>query len=101
MAFSGRTPTKEERKHMDALVSLGCIVCRLHHGCYTPATVHHIAGKTKPGAHLLTLGLCGIHHQGGRDCQEYTSRHPYKAAFERRYGTEMELLEACRELVGL
>ena len=81
---------------MDAATRHGCIVCRLHHDTYSPATIHHIDGKTKPGAHLDSIPLCYLHHQGGADCAEYTSRHPYKARFVARYGTEQALLEATR-----
>ena len=77
---------------MAAIADLGCIVC-LEEGKYTPTAIHHIDGKTKPDAHLKTIPLCYYHHQGGEDCSAYTSRHPYKARFEARYGTEAELLE--------
>lgn len=99
--MKGRTPTVAESKHMNAVASYGCIVCYLFHGVYSPAAIHHIDGKTKPGAHFKVLGLCGLHHQGGKDCTEYTSRHPYKARFKARYGTEQELLEKTNELIGV
>lgn len=99
MAFYGRTPTKEEKAWLDAIGEIGCIVCKVHHDTFTPASPHHIGGKTKPGAHLNTIPLCGLHHQGGNDCAEYTSRHPYKARFEARYGTEAELIEITRGMI--
>ena len=97
--MKGRTPTSAERQWLNAIVGLGCIVCRNDKGCFTEAAVHHINGKTKPGAHFKTLPLCFLHHQGGADCHEYVSRHPYKARFEQRYGTEQALLEQCREIL--
>ena len=94
----GRTPTADERRYMDAVGQLGCIVCR-HSGIHTPGTIHHVNGKTKPGAHFDIFNLCGLHHQGGMDCVEYTSRHPYKAAFQKRYGSEESLMAETKELV--
>lgn len=97
---AGRKPTAAEHKHMQAVAELGCIVCRLHHHTYSPACIHHVDGKTKPGAHFKVLGLCYLHHQGGNDCEEYTSRHPYKKRFEERYGTEEYLMQKTAELLG-
>ena len=95
----GRTPTKSEKKWMDSLSELGCIVCRLHMDCYSPAEIHHIQGSRKPGCHLLTLPLCYQHHREGVKNNLYVSRHPYKTEFVKRYGTEMDLLEKVKELV--
>ena len=67
--------------------------------------IHHIDGKTKkasedyPGCHMLTIPLCYEHHREGANNDLYVSRHPFKAEFEKRYGTEMELLEKIKELV--
>ena len=99
MSVKGRSPTAAEKAHMSAVADLGCIVCKLFHSVYSPAAIHHCDGKTKVGAHFKVLGLCGLHHQGGNDCPEYVSRHPYKARFERRYATEEELMEKTRELL--
>ena len=90
--MKGRTPTAEEKRHMSAVADLGCIVCLMNHGVKSPAEIHHIDGKTKPGAHYHVIPLCYLHHRGGEDCDEYTSRHPHKKRFERRYGTELDLL---------
>lgn len=50
--------------------------------------------------HLFTLPLCQAHHRGHRNDDVCVSRHPYRTAFERRYGTEAALLERTRELLG-
>ena len=84
---------------MDSISQVGCIVCKVHYDCFTPAEVHHIDGKTKPGAHLKTIGLCYRHHREGVNNEMYVSRHPFKAEFVKRYGTEMDLLEKVKELV--
>jgi len=56
--MKGRTPTTAERRHMAAVAALGCVVCRREFGVYSPAAIHHTDGKTKPGAHMKSLGLC-------------------------------------------
>lgn len=87
-----RNPNKKEQAHMNAVREIGCIVCINEGLGLTPAAIHHCDGHTKPGAHYKTLPLCGLHHQGGNDCEAYTSIHPYKKRFEARYGTENALL---------
>ena len=91
--------TKEEREWMNAIRELGCIVCLLEWDMTTPPEIHHIAGKTKPGTHMLTIPLCKEHHRGQRDDQICTSRHPWKQRFEERYGSELELLNECRRRI--
>jgi len=78
---------------MDSISQLGCIVCHVHECLYTPAEIHHIGGKTKPQAHLNSIPLCFFHHRGGENTDQYVSRHPWKSAFEARYGLESELLD--------
>ena len=91
--------TKEEQEWMDAIVQLGCIVCRLYMGVKSPAEVHHINGKTKVGGHLETIPLCPAHHRLGHSNDRYVSRHPYKAQFIERYGTEEFLHEQTSSLI--
>ncbi len=83
---------------MDKVRELGCIVC-LNDGDHTPPAIHHTDGKTKPGAHYKTIGLCFFHHQEGSDCEDFTSIHPHKSVFELRYGTQDKLLEQVKELL--
>lgn len=90
--MKGRTPTADEKRHMDAVQAMGCIVCRLELSVFSPAEIHHTDGKTKPGAHKRVMPLCFRHHREGVCCDEYVSRHPFKAEFERRHGAEEELL---------
>ena len=84
---------------MDQITNLGCIVCRLHYDCETPAEVHHIDGKTKAGAHFKTIPLCFKHHREGVNNELYVSRHPFKNEFEKRYGKEEELLSEVKKLI--
>ena len=97
--MKGRTPTKREREWLNAITDLGCIVCRLFVGTRSEASPHHIDGKTKPEAHMKTIPLCFLHHQAGSDNEAYTSRHPYKARFEARYGSEESLLAETRRVL--
>lgn len=98
MALKGRTPNKAERKHMDRVSQIGCIVCRnLGYG-YVPAEIHHIEGKTKKDSHLKVLPLCFEHHRKGND-KHPISRHPYKKRFENAYGSELSLLEDVKNIL--
>ena len=88
-----RTPTVEERRWMDFIVGHGCIACRLDGMGYRAPAVHHILRGGVRMGHLYTLGLCDPgHHQGGQQFG-MVSRHPDKARFEQRYGSEQHLLE--------
>ena len=99
--MKGRTPTVAERQRMDAIAAIGCIACK-HDGIDNPhVSLHHIDGRTKPGAHLLVLPLCAPHHQqDDTDPLQRPSVHGRKATFTARYGTEMELHTKCLELIG-
>lgn len=99
MPLKGRTPTINEKKHMDRVVQLGCIVCR-NLGYYgTPSEIHHINGKTKDECHFQVLPLCVHHHRGGKNIYPMISRHPYKKLFEQTFGKESELLEQVNKLL--
>lgn len=50
MVLKGKAPNKEEKAWMDAIATMGCIVCWDQFDTFSPAEVHHIDGKTKPGA---------------------------------------------------
>jgi len=96
--MKGKTPNKAELKHMDRVSQIGCIVCKNQNKFFNPAEIHHIQGKTKSNAHYKTLPLCYEHHRMG-SAVEPISRHPYKARFEKAYGTEEELLEEVNRLL--
>lgn len=86
-----------DKRHMELVASLGCIVCRKTGQGPTPAEIHHILRNGRRIDHRHTLGLCEIHHRGGMNTEEIVSRHPWKKEFEKRYGTESELLELTLE----
>ncbi len=99
--MKGRTPTKAEREFHDRMASLGCVACRFDGHATELVSIHHIDGRTKPGAHTKVLPLCGPHHQ--HDDTDPAGRigvHPYKARFESRYGAQQKLLDLCLELMA-
>ena len=98
--MKGRAPTSDEKKWMDFICEYGCIVCRNEYGVFSPASPHHMDGKTKPDAHFLTIPLCFNHHQSGRNDEECVARHPYKKAFEIKYGSERTLLKQMQDYVS-
>lgn len=92
--------TKAEQRWMDAITQLGCIVCRQQGRGYVPGAVHHVLSGGRRVDHLHTICLCDPgHHKGAPWDSGEVSRHPSKARFEARYGTEQSLLEITRELV--
>lgn len=79
--------TPEEKEHIKQVVSMGCIICG------RPACYHHIklgCGKSQKSSNMLGIPLCPEHHQNGG---YGTAFHAGRVAFEKRYGTELELLE--------
>jgi len=94
----GKTPTKAEKALHAKIAALGCIACHLDGRFNSYVSIHHIAGRTAPGAHLKVLALCSEHHQtGGIDAPAI---HPWKARFEAKYGTQAELLNITMERIG-
>ena len=92
--------TRAEADYQRTVRDLGCIVCR-NGGAQTPCEIHHILQGGRRKGEKYVLGLCALHHRGGADCDEYTSRHPWRKAFEARYGSETSLLAKSRELIGM
>jgi len=96
--MKGRTPTKEEKAWLDAICQIGCIVCLNEFNIYTPCMPHHMDGKTKPGAHFKTIGLCDGHHQNGGPGVAFHATG--KKTWEARYGTQKALLEQTKMLIN-
>lgn len=87
-----RAPTAAEREWMDWIVAFGCVACRLDGVSPRPTAVHHLLRGGLRIGHLHSIGLCDPgHHQNGA-ALGLVSRHPWKARFEAKYGTEAELL---------
>ncbi len=97
--MKGKNPTAAEKRFHDQLASLGCIACFLD-GNYSPeVSIHHIEGRTRPGAHMKVLPLCAGHHQDGTGIPGLIAVHPWKTRFENQYGKQDELLSLCLELI--
>ncbi len=95
-----RSPTKEEERWLGAIVRHGCIACIKDGHDPRPTAVHHILRGGVRMGHLFSLPLCDPgHHQNGAPLG-LISRHPNKAAFEARYGTEWELLAELKVTLG-
>ena len=95
-----KKPTKAESEHMSRVAALGCIVCRnLGYG-HSPACCHHIrhqVGAGRRSSSYETIPLCPTHHTDG---PYGVALHAGKRTWEARFGTELELLEQTRELLG-
>ncbi len=89
---------KADTKRYQQLSDMGCIICRKE-GKHTPPSIHHINGRTGNG-NQETIPLCYSHHQEGSDCEAYTSRHPWKARFIKRYGSESSLLDEVNQIIA-
>jgi hypothetical protein len=102
--MNGCKPNKANQERFAAMVAIGCIICTKYEGVYTPPQIHHIEGSKDQEAHTKTIALCYHHHMCDQlkrpNPKAYTSRHPNKAAFEQRYGSEYELLKYQNSLLG-
>lgn len=84
--------TAQEKTHLAAVALLACVICGSK-----PVEVHHLRdgqGMGQRASHHDTLPLCHVHHRtGGLG----VALHGGTAEFQRRFGTERELLAAVRE----
>ena len=93
--------TNDERKHLERIKSMGCVVCRNLGFIDTrnppPCDAHHLTDGGRRISHFHTIGLCERHHRAGQ-CSDprFVSLHPWKARFEELYGTQEKLLEQTR-----
>jgi hypothetical protein len=92
-------PTRAEKRYWSELVSIvGCVACRMDGKANHHATIHHIDGRTKPGAHMKVIPLCEWHHQTGGE--EAPSIHPWKRRFEEKYGSQEWLQARCDHMLS-
>lgn len=100
--MKGRSVTKAEREFWHKIAGLGCVACRIDGNANPFVSIHHIDGRTKPGAHMKVLALCGPHHQqDDTDPMGRIAIHPNKARFEEKYGTQYELLATVKQTLGI
>lgn len=90
------------KRRRDAIVALGCCVCRRSLGIYTPPQIHHLRGHPWSGTgqradEQHTIPLCEKHHQNGGYGAAY---HAGAEAFERNFGTQAELLAWTDDMIG-
>ncbi|VVE55613.1 Ref family recombination enhancement nuclease [Pandoraea communis] len=84
---------KAEREHLGIVAGLCCIVCRNLGFGESPAEVHHVrflAGGGQRAGHTQTIPLCPLHHRLGGYGVAF---HAGPGEFQRRYGSEEQLLE--------
>lgn len=100
--MKGRAPTAMEAWFMDRMGTLPCICCLKDGWENREISLHHIDGRTKPGAHFLVIPLCSQHHQqDDSDPRGRVSVHGRKATFQARYGMQMDLLAECMAMLGI
>jgi len=92
----GRKPTNDETIWLDEITQLGCIVCRLFHFVFSPGEIHHIDGGSN---HKLSICLCDRHHRNAG--KGYETRHGNQARFAAAHGTDWELLDKTKQLLGV
>lgn len=79
-----RPANAKERRHMQKVAELGCIICG------DQAQIHH--AKTHMGGgrdHLQVIPLCVLHHTGGG---YGVALHAGKKVWSDNFGTEEDLL---------
>lgn len=95
-----------DKKRLEAVANLGCIVCRKLGNGWVPAQVHHLRRNPETGIKLgmsqragdnHTIPLCRQHHQGPIGW----GFHGGERTFEATYGTEADLWEQTNALLEL
>jgi hypothetical protein len=83
--------------YMRDIASLGCIVCHKFLHMFSPADAHHILRGGRKIDDYHTIPLCYAHHRSGNKNEDYVSRHPWHTEFEKRYGSEWDLLALTKQ----
>lgn len=87
--------TAAEDRHLAAVAALGCLVCGAH------AEVHHVrsgCGVGQRASHFKVLPLCPGHHREGGFGVAF---HAGPREWQRRYGTEDDLLARVADLLAV
>ena len=92
--------TAKEKKHLNKVASMGCIVCVNLGVGETPAEIHHIGNGTmgKRASNYEVIPLCHIHHRTGG---YGVAVHQGRVQWETNFGTERDLLKQTLMWVGL
>ena len=86
-----KRPNKVERERLKTIGEMPCYACFQDGKGEVPSEVHHIRKHTGMGlrpSHFDTIPLCSGCHRTNK-----ISVHLGKREFEKRYGTEQEILE--------
>ena len=96
-----KVKTKAEKERLKTIAEMPCYAC-FQDGVEMQSEVHHIRKHTGMGlrpSHFDTIPLCSGHHRTNK-----ISVHLGKIEFEKKYGTQQEILkkvnreiERCRE----
>jgi hypothetical protein len=82
--------TKDEKKYLDRVARLGCILCRAAFGVKdSPAEIHHIRRFGGKRASSPVIPLCPEHHRGNSGVHGLGAK-----GFEAKWGTSQEALLA-------
>lgn len=89
--------TKDEKKYLDRVARLGCILCRSAFGVKdSPAEIHHIRRFGGKRSTSPVIPLCPEHHRGSSGVHGLGAK-----GFEAKWGTSQEaLLAQLHELLG-
>jgi len=87
--LKGRAPTADEKRWMNKVATYGCWCCRSMGIMNTYILIHHVEGRTKPGAHFLTIPLCDRHH----DYCSADGLHANIGAWRRKWGRERDVVK--------
>ena len=92
--------TVKEKRHMNKVAGMGCIVCVNLDLGETPAELHHISNGTmsKRASNYEVIPLCHTHHRTGG---YGVAVHQGRVQWETNFGTEQELLEQTMEWLNL
>lgn len=98
MSMKGKSPSAAAKRYHDRLARIvGCICCRKEDRFNDYVAIHHIFGRTQPGAHMNVLPLCASHHQPITPGVE--SVHGNKYRFEQKYGKQADLQAECNRIL--
>jgi len=96
-----KVKTKAEKERLKTIAEMPCYAC-FQDGVEMQSEVHHIRKHTGMGlrpSHFDTIPLCSGHHRTNK-----ISVHLGKIEFEKKYGTQQEILkkvnreiERCRD----
>ncbi len=83
---------------MGRVAALGCIICSDLGYSDSPAEVHHIGNQGVRASHYDTIPLCPEHHRWGA---LGVAVHSGRKTWEAIYGTERELLDRVKKMLGI